>query len=165
MYEVRLAPLPGGQITVMIRDVSERERVVKQLHESELRFRQMAETIQSVFYSTDLNRQQCLYVSPAYEAIWRRSVQSLYDDAFSFLAAIHPDDRPKKQHALQRQTRGESTQCEYRILHPDGTVRWIWDRTYPVPGEMGRVVGVAEDITQRKLRRKNCGAAKPNTAP
>ena len=63
------------------------------LGESELRFRQIAENIREVFWMTTPAMDELLYVSPAYETIWRRSAQSLYERPRSFMDLIHPEDR------------------------------------------------------------------------
>jgi signal transduction histidine kinase len=72
----------------------------------------------------------------------------------SFLEAVHPDDLPRVAAMLEAMRRGEPTSNEYRILRPDGSQRWIWDRAFPVRDPNGRVVriaGISEDITDRKL--------------
>src|SRR5580765_5516514 len=84
------------------------------LLESEERFRQFAENIQEVFWMTDLEKHQMLYISPAYEKIWGRSLQSLYNEPLSFLDAIHPDDRDRVVKAISSQTDGNYDE-EYKI--------------------------------------------------
>jgi PAS domain S-box-containing protein len=95
-----------------------------------------------------------IYVSPAYEKIWGRSCADLYVNPRNWLAAIHPDDRDRVIHAaLTKQSEGTYDE-EYRIVRPDGGERWIRDRAFPLrdgDGAIYRVVGLAEDITERKL--------------
>jgi PAS domain S-box-containing protein len=96
---------------------------------------------------------QILYVSPGYEEIWGRTCASLYARPRDWLAAVHPDDRERVlQAALAKQFQGPYHQV-YRIVRPDGSVRWIEDRAFPVRNEAGEVyrfAGIAEDITLRK---------------
>ena len=134
-------------------ELARRGQMEATLRESELRFRQLAGHIHEAFWLLDPHRPQFLYISPAYEEIWGRQSASLYDQPRSFLDAIHPADRERVIAALGRQQDGESTDEEYRIVRPDGSVRWIWDRSVPITnssGQVERIAGVAQDITDRK---------------
>ncbi|MDX1744428.1 MAG: PAS domain S-box protein [Halobacteriales archaeon] len=136
----------------IVRDVSERVRLEEELRGSEQLFRQLAENIPEVVWMSDPEKEEIFYVSPMYEEIWQRPVESLYDDATSFLDAIHEDDRDRVRDALEEQSTGDYEE-EYRIVLPDGRMRWIHDRAVPVTdedGEVRRIVGIATDITHRK---------------
>jgi two-component system cell cycle sensor histidine kinase/response regulator CckA len=128
------------------------EQAERILRESEERFRQLAENINEVFWLTDPARKEFLYVSPAYESIWGRTCKSLFERPDSFFDAIHPDDRSQVLDTL-RADNGVRYQLEYRIVRPDGAVRWIRDRAFPVfdsaDGTM-RIAGVAEEITEKR---------------
>jgi PAS domain S-box-containing protein len=94
-----------------------------------------------------------LYVSPAYEVIWGRSLRELYSKPRDWLDAIHPEDRDRVLKASQTKQLAGAYDEEYRIVRPDGSVRWIRDRAFPVQNEGAgdiRVAGIAEDITERK---------------
>ena len=131
----------------------QRQRAEQNLRVSEERFRQVVENIREVFWITDPAKRQMLYISPAYETVWGRTCASLYESPGTWLDAIHPDDRQRVLQAAEtKQTRGEYDEI-YRILRPDGVVRWIRDHAFPIrnaAGEVHRIVGVAEDITARK---------------
>ncbi|OGK79675.1 MAG: hypothetical protein A2X52_04825 [Candidatus Rokubacteria bacterium GWC2_70_16] len=152
-----ISPLrnPQGEITHFVstgRDITERIRAEQRLRESEERFRQLAEHIREVFWLKTVDGSRILYVNPAWEEIWGRSCQSLYAEPSSFLETVHPADRERVRAALPGQAAGEYDH-EFRIVRPDGAIRWIWARAFPVRDERGevyRIAGCSEDITERK---------------
>ena len=124
------------------------------LRESEDRFRQLAENINEVIWMTDPARSVFLYINPAFEIIWGRSGESLFRNAQVWLDSIHPEDQARiRSAALIKQVLGEYNET-YRIIRPDGSIRWIRDRAYPVKdagSQIYRIVGVAEDFTEQKV--------------
>lgn len=138
----------------LLLEMAERERAGAQLRDSEERFRQLAENIHDVFWISSPDHSEIIYVSPAYEAIWGRSRQSLYDSPADWTQAILPEDQQRLQSALDETMGGTSRYVsEYRIRRPDGSVRWILDRGFPVldgHGATYRAVGVAKDVTEQK---------------
>ncbi|HYL87594.1 MAG TPA: EAL domain-containing protein [Burkholderiales bacterium] len=134
-----------------LQDVTDQRRIEESLRESESRFRQLAENIQEVFWLTDPGKNEILYVSPAYEQIWGRSCESVYASPRDWIEAIHVEDRARVLLAAQKQAAGNYDE-EFRVVRPDGSIRWIRDRAFPVlrDGRVYRVTGIAEDITERK---------------
>jgi len=132
----------------------EQKRAVEALRQNEERFRQLAENIRDVFFMTTPDAAEILYVSPAYEDVWGRTCQSLYEMPRSWSESITPEDRGHVVDSFMRRIRaGEAWQCRYRIVRPDGSMRWIWARGFPVRNEHGeiyRVAGIAEDVTERE---------------
>lgn len=130
--------------------IAERVHVEASLQASERRFREIADTIHEVFWIATPEFDRVHYVSPGYERVWGRSCESLYAEPRSLLAAVHADDVD----ALSDQRRnGNPIDREYRIVHPDGTIRWVWNRGFPIRDEAGgisRYIDVALDITDRK---------------
>ncbi len=145
--------LDGPHVMLRLQDVTADRERDRALAESEERFRQLAETIGDVFWLTDVDKHRIIYVSPGYDAIWGRPGALLFEDARGWLEAIHPDDRERVlQAALAKQALGTYDE-EYRIVRPDGTIRWVRDRAYPVKnaeGHVYRVAGAATDVTDRK---------------
>ncbi|MEJ2671981.1 MAG: PAS domain S-box protein, partial [Deltaproteobacteria bacterium] len=138
------------------RDVTARKQVEEALQESETRFRQLAENIDDVFWLGSSDWRQTYYISPAYERVWGRSCASLYDHPSSWSESVLPEDRDKTRIAFQEQVAGDLPEApclEYRIKRPDGAVRWIQARFFPIRNEAGkvyRIAGIATDITSRK---------------
>lgn len=132
-----------------------RHRMERRLRASEQRFRQMAEAIEEVVYLWDISADppRLLYVSPAFEAIWGRPVEELYEDPSLWRESILEEDRARIGPTAAARP-GSAVDTEYRIRRPDGEVRWIRDRSFPVreeeAGETTRVSGVAGDVTERK---------------
>src|SRR4051812_23484189 len=129
------------------------ERSESALRGSEDRFREIAENINEVFWITDPAKLQMLYISPAYERIWDRSCETLYAVPSTWVDAIFPEDVGRIARAMQDKQAAGTYDEEYRIVRTDGSLRWVRDRAFPVrnaAGEVCRIVGVAEDITDRK---------------
>jgi diguanylate cyclase (GGDEF)-like protein/PAS domain S-box-containing protein len=142
---------PNGAV-VMLLDVTAERLSERTLRVSELRFRQMAESIRDVFFLRSVDSAHIYYVSPAYERIWGRTCESLYLDPGSWVDSIHPDDRER---ALTSFADGENSEfdLEFRIVRLDGEVRWINARGAPILDDAGqpyRTAGVISDITERK---------------
>jgi len=135
-------------------DITEQKLAEQGLRESEERFRQLAENIREVFWLADVEVGRVLYVSPAYEQVWGRSCQSVYDDPRSVIDAVHPEDRPRLLRAYENMIQNRvGFSEEFRIVRPDGKIRWVRDHSFPVRDSEGRVyrfVGSAEDITDRR---------------
>jgi PAS domain S-box-containing protein len=151
--------LDGGAVSI-VRDLSQRVRAEASLRESEARFRQIAEHIDHVVWIRDLDAPGLQYVSPAYARIWGRAADPLLADAREWWAHLLPADRDRVVEAVEGHP-AEGWWQEYRIARPDGSVRWILDRAFPVrntAGEVYRLVGVAEDITIRKQLEQRFGA-------
>ena len=137
-----------------IRDLSYIRQAESNLRKSEERFRVMAENVREVFWLFDWKNQKVEYISPAYEQIWGRSIEDLYENYAEWAASIYPDDLAYAQESFERivQTGGGETR-QYRIVRPDGNVRWVSDRGFAVKNKKGdvvRIVGIAEDISDRK---------------
>jgi PAS domain S-box-containing protein len=135
-------------------EVNERRKTEEKLRKSEERFREMAEHISEAFWLYDWNKREVIYTSPAYEDIWGRPVKELYAREEEWNESVHPDDLEYARASFQKiiQT-GGGEKREYRIVRPDGSVRWVSDRGFAIRDENGQVVriaGIAEDITERK---------------
>jgi PAS domain S-box-containing protein len=115
---------------------------------------QVISCMDQAIWISDAESNQILYVSPGHERIWGRSLLELYGSNASWIDTIHPDDRVRVlKAALEDQTIGNYDE-QYRILRPDGEIRWIRDRAFPIRNaqqKVYRIAGIAEDITSRKM--------------
>ena len=120
---------------------------------SEAAFRQLAHTLNDVFWIYEPHCARFSYVSPAYERDWMRNAEALYADASEWLAPVHEADRSLVQASFERLAAGEEYAIEYRATTPSGSVRWISEtavRGAEVSGQPLRFAGVSHDITARK---------------
>lgn len=120
------------------------------LHESETRFRQLAEHIRDVFWIYDPDTHRVLYVSPALKTVFGMEPDDVYADPDAWQQAILEQDRPGVARFVSEKAR-DFSEVRYRIRHTDGSIRWIQDRAFPVRDERGRVyrtAGVASDVTE-----------------
>ena len=140
-------------VLAVIRDLTERKAAQNALRESEQRFRQLAESINDVFWLVDTSSRKVVYVSPAYEREWGASSRALFEEPEAWLKVIHEEDREGVADRFQNRVVQGNFDAEYRIIHSDGKTRWIHDRAFPIyngQGEVSRVAGIAQDITERK---------------
>ncbi|MGZ3333813.1 MAG: PAS domain S-box protein [Isosphaeraceae bacterium] len=140
-------------VVAQFQDVTSRKQTEEALRSSELRFRQMAETIGEVFWIASADGKTIHYINPAFEKIWGRPSAQLYANPDLWLEAIHPEDLANVRSAIESLYQGGTYDVDYRITRPDGTVAWISDRGYVQRDDHGQVImksGVASDITRRK---------------
>ena len=137
---------------VLANDVTERERMERTLRESEERFREMAEHIQEAFFVVELPSWRPVYASPTWATIWGRPIEDAADPAIWF-SSIHPEDQELMRESQQGVLCGERRDTTFRVVRPNGEVRWVLGRSFPVrdeTGEVRRMVGVATDVTEMR---------------
>jgi len=144
-------------INSVVEDVTERKRMELELRTSEERLKQIADTSDYVFWITQLDPEEVLYVSPAFEKVWGLSPESLCKDARLWTNALHKDDARRVKEAFDRWVTdpdNEEFDIEYRIIRGEGEIRWIADRGSVIreeDGKLRRVAGIARDITETKI--------------
>ncbi len=139
---------------VIARDITERKQSEEALREREEKFHQVADNIQEIFWMVDAETRQAIFVNPAFEHITGRTVASLMDSPLSYREIIHSDDRVHVLSRLEEAARTGILNEEFRIVRPDGTVRWVEAHGFPirnVEGKIYRLAGVVQDITARRL--------------
>ncbi|MEM4780279.1 MAG: bacterio-opsin activator domain-containing protein [Halalkalicoccus sp.] len=138
------------------------EPIERYLREHERAFRRLTENATEVFWARDPDREGTVYVNRAFEAVWGRPREQLYAEPDVLIASIHPEDRGRVRRAMERKVEVGEFEETYRIVRPDGDLRWIHDRGFPVydsTGDLDNVVGIAADVTdrvesERELRRQ-----------
>ncbi|MBL8942451.1 MAG: PAS domain S-box protein [Myxococcales bacterium] len=155
--ETRARELYDGDVRIgrvsLTTDVSERREMLAALHESETLFRELSENVDAVFYLARPHRDGVVvdYVSSGFERVWGRPPDELRQLPELWSATIHPDDRDRVREEVQADPYG--ARVEYRIVRPDGGIRWVSERRFPVRdpnGEIVRIAGGATDETERR---------------
>lgn len=132
------------------KELVETKRAVE---ESEERFRQIAENTGEVFWLRNADNTEMLYINPAYERIWGRTRQSLFDNPMSFIDAVFEHDMPLVIEAFEKYRQTGKFDLEYRIVHSKGNIRWVRAQSFPVKNEKGETIshaGIAVDINENK---------------
>ncbi|PKO03361.1 MAG: hypothetical protein CVU43_03405 [Chloroflexi bacterium HGW-Chloroflexi-5] len=114
--------------------------------------RQITENIVQVIWLQDIETNQIFYISPAFETIWGRSIQGMIADPSSMLESVHPEDRVQVLVSKPRINHKPISQV-YRIIRPDGTIRWIHSRAFIIDDAKGKPCchfHIAEDTTDQK---------------
>jgi PAS domain S-box-containing protein len=135
------------------RDITQERLAERTLRESEQKFQQLAANVREVFWIFSADFSETVYVSPAFEEVWGLPLSVVYADPTSFVYSVHPDDQATLLAGMADVSNHPVGGTEYRVIRPDGTVRWVCSRGFPVlddEGRMYRVVGTTEDITHRK---------------
>ncbi|QGW27663.1 PAS domain S-box protein [Phnomibacter ginsenosidimutans] len=146
--------ISGDISLVAFNDVHDKRLAQLQLAESENRFRQIAETVNEVFWLRSADFKELLYINPAYEKVFGRKIADLHEEERFFFNAVHPEDREMVWNNFERYKETLEFDMVYRIVTPDGAIKWLRNKSLPVKNEEGEVVahaGTAVDVTDRKL--------------
>ena len=123
-----------------------------ELRESEQRFRQMAESVQEVFWIKSVDQSQMLYLSPGFESVFGQNRNDLENDPNVWINWVHDEDRSFVSGALPQMLTGDYDQL-YRAISLTGEHKWVHERAFPVKDETGeiyRIAGIATDVTHIK---------------
>ncbi|TAL35222.1 MAG: response regulator [Spirochaetes bacterium] len=132
--------------------IQDRKQAREALRQSEEVFRQIAVNSRDVYWLMVPGSRALIYVNPAYEQVYNRSIESLKEHPLSWLEVVHPADVARVRESFTTGS-GEGLNLEFRVLQPEEGVRWLWARTFPITDDTGavrRILGVASDITDRK---------------
>ncbi len=138
-------------VQVVVRDVTDLITTQQALRESEELLRQLTDNVGQIFYIASADNQDLLYLSPAHEEIWGRPRGQALAAPWAWLEGVHPDDRVRVRRMVEKDP--ASVDVSYRVVRPDGSTRWVHDKSFPVRNEKGeivRIAGVTQDVTERK---------------
>jgi PAS domain S-box-containing protein len=144
-------------------DITDTNNAENSLRQSEERFSLIAEYIDEVFWVSESQTNKVLYVSPAFERVWGFPPKYLFQSTEYFVKSVHPEDRERVFSIFELEKKGLPIEMEYRIIRPDGSMRQIWDRGYPIPDQDGQIkqyVGVAQDITKWRQSQEELNKSK-----
>ncbi len=136
---------------VLRTEIVDRQRAEEELRASELRFHQLADNLDVVFWLIEPDCSELVYLSPAYEKVWGRSTKTLANNMNALLDDVYPPDRETTFRHMVDYT--VETTFEFRVVRPDGELRWIQARQFPVRNQTGkiyRVAAIAADVTVEK---------------
>ncbi len=156
IISVRCLPVrnENGEITagmVLAEDLTNTKQSIAALVESEQRFAQFSENMQSLFWMLDTAHQTPLYFSPAFEKVWGFAPELALDDLNILGEKVHPDDRQLVNRAFAETLSSGTHEIKFRIIKSDGKLHWLSSRAFPIyddQGELYRVAGIMDDITQ-----------------
>jgi PAS domain S-box-containing protein len=140
--------------TAIIRDITRRRLYEFKLKMREEIFQLMANNINEVFWIIDPLNGQLIYMSPSYKFIWGENTDLLFQNPRAWIQSIVEEDRERFiEHIFGNKSSKWHESLEFRLLRPDGEIRWILTRAFPVINEnkeIYRRVGIATDITKLK---------------
>jgi PAS domain S-box-containing protein len=145
--------LPGRHAMILC-DITERVEAQHSAREIENLYQHMADSIDEVFWLLDATTKKVVAVNRAYETVTGRPLESIESDPTSYEDLIHAGDRAHVLAKLENAVQSGHFDEEFRIVRPDGEVRWVWVKASPVRAGDNRIrqlYGTAQDVTAKKL--------------
>ena len=137
------------------RDITSRKRMEKELSESETRFRMFAEHAQDMIYRMSWPDGKYEYVSSASLDLTGFTPEEYYKFPVHIKNIIHPDFSSYLKQQWKLLLQGKmSPFYEYKIIHKDGSERWLQQRNFLVCDERGSAIaieGIVRNVTASKI--------------
>jgi len=140
----------------VIFDVTERRHIEAELRESETRFRTLLANVPGACYRCAYDNAYTMeFISDAITDIsGYRASDFIGNSVRTYASIIHPDDLAMVSRLVdEARTARTQSSIEYRIVHRDGSVRWVYERgqgIYDADGKILHIDGAIFDITARK---------------
>lgn len=144
----------GSMTMAAMRELSGQDRCGEDLRHTEAHLAHIIDSINDVVWSISPTGDRVLFVNSAWERIFGHSHLEAQNNPGLWQQTIHPEDRALAAQALAEVLATDQLDLEYRIIRPDGEVRWISDHATVVRDAQGspmRIDGIGRDITRRKL--------------
>ncbi|AFY75676.1 PAS domain S-box/diguanylate cyclase (GGDEF) domain-containing protein [Pleurocapsa sp. PCC 7327] len=135
------------------REIEEELRTNEQaLQLNQNRLDSILSSIEDVVWSIEPHSLQLLFLNTAVEQVYGRKLAEFIENIELWREVIHPEDKERVEEALNALYSTGREELEYRILLPDGEIRWIRVRSRLITDEEGtpvRIDGITTDITDR----------------
>jgi diguanylate cyclase (GGDEF)-like protein/PAS domain S-box-containing protein len=146
---------PERLLVVTLRDIADRHHAREAAFEAEAKYRSLVEHIPAVVYLDPVDEDgDSIYVSPQVRELLGISPEEWTGDQYAWRRHVHADDVELAfQEYKDAYNANTVLNHEYRMLHEDGTVKWVLEQAYPIAdadGEPWLIQGVIFDITTRK---------------
>ena len=139
-------PGQGRGVVISLTEIDDADAVPVTAAERLRQLGDMAERVTEVYWLAECEPRRFAYLSPSFAELFGRPVRSALEDPDTVLAAVHPEDRDRVVDEMRRHAE-EGCDLRYRIVRPDGSVRWVRERTFPQRDARGRTVRTAGLIT------------------
>jgi PAS domain S-box-containing protein len=156
----RLHLKPKTLALITARDVRERHEDAVRLERIEAELRRVLASVSDCLWSAAIDRAgkwTYNYFSPVVEKITGRPADYFQPGLDRWWSVVHPEDLARCREAYAQLRAGRSIQEEYRLVWPDGAIRWVRDSVQvsrpaaPAPdAPLLRLDGVLADVTERK---------------
>jgi diguanylate cyclase (GGDEF)-like protein/PAS domain S-box-containing protein len=156
--EIRVGVIeePERLLVITLRDISERLATREARFEAEAKYQGLVEHLPAVVYLDPTHPDAPpIYVSPQAEDLLGITPREWMEDRYARHRHVHPEDADRAYAEYERAYRDRvPLNHQYRMVHEDGTVRWVLEQAFPIDDGEGNpwvIQGVIFDITQQKL--------------
>ena len=136
-----------------IENEAKRNRAEEKLHRANERFNRLVSSLNDVVWTATIEGSEILDVNQSFQNIYGITLEELKANPNLWIEMVHPEDRHIAEASRKELREKGKSETEYRIVKPDGTIAWLFDRKSLIYDETGKLVqmgGIAKDITEQK---------------